>query len=61
MTKEEFIALQLMAIKNGFSLSRIRNNVYRYVFRLYAGNITIDAMIDMCMELYAEIIKSINQ
>ena len=44
-------------IENQFGLAQIRNEVYRYIFRKYIGDVTIDAMIEMCMELYAEIIK----
>jgi uncharacterized protein YutE (UPF0331/DUF86 family) len=57
MEDEKFIEMQLSMIKNQFGLAQIRNEVYRYIFRKYIGNITIDAMIEMCMELYAEIIK----
>jgi uncharacterized protein YutE (UPF0331/DUF86 family) len=57
METEKFIEMQLAMIKEQFGLSQIRNEVYRYVFRQNIGNVTIDAMIEMCMELYAEIIK----
>jgi uncharacterized protein YutE (UPF0331/DUF86 family) len=57
MEDEKFIEMQLSMIKNHFGLAQIKNEVYRYIFRKYVGNVTIDAMIEMCMELYAEIIK----
>jgi len=57
METEKFIEMQLSMIKNQFGLSQIRNEVYRYIFRKHIGNVTIDAMIEMFMELYAEIIK----
>ena len=57
MATEKFIEMQLAMILNQFGLSQIRNEVYKYIFRKYIGNATLDAMFEMCMELYAEIIK----
>jgi hypothetical protein len=57
MKHEKFIETQIGMIKSGFGLSQIRQEVRNYVFREYAGVSTIDAMVEMCMELYAEIVK----
>lgn len=56
MKHEKFIEAQIGMIKSGFELSQIRQEVRNYVFRENAGVATIDAMIEMCMELYAEIV-----
>ncbi len=60
--QEEFISEQLEMLKNEFSKSQIRDNVYRYVFDNGIPNASINALIDVCMELYSKIIvTSINQ
>lgn len=57
MTTGEFIQRQVASIRSGFGLSQIRDEVYRYVFRENVGILRIDAMIDLCMELYLAIIQ----
>ena len=57
MEIQEFIEMEVAMIKNQFGLSQIKDDVKRYVFRKFNGTYTIDTMIEMCMEIYAEIIK----
>lgn len=57
METEKFINEQIRMIKLEFSLSQIQDNVYRFIFRKGIPNITINALIFSCMELYSEIIK----
>jgi len=60
MELDKFIKMQLDMLDQQFSEAQVRNEVYRYVFKNSIPNLTIDAMIDRCMELYAEIIKRYN-
>ena len=57
MEVEKFIKTQLEMLSGQFAKSQIRDNVYRYVFSKGIPNLTINAMIDRCMELYSEIIN----
>lgn len=57
MEIQEFIEMEVAMIKKQFGLSQIKDDVKRYIFRKFNGTYTIDAMIEMCMEIYAEIIK----
>jgi hypothetical protein len=53
---DKFLADQIEMMDNGFSQSQIRDNIYRRVFADGVPNLTINAMIDRCMELYAYVL-----
>jgi hypothetical protein len=55
MEQKEFIKKQLEMLQSGFSKEQIRKEVYRFCVINYLPNITLDALIDLSMELYAEI------
>ncbi len=57
MDIEKYIKIKVDMLKNNYSHAQIRNDIFRHVFKECVPNITIDAMIDMCMELYAEVVK----
>ena len=57
MDIEKYIQEKLDMLKNDFSHAQVRNDVFRHVFKQCTPNLTIDAMIDRCMELYGEIVK----
>lgn len=56
MDTKDFIKEQVSLLYSDFSTTQIRDNVYRFVFRNYIPNVTINAAINSCMEIYAEII-----
>lgn len=61
MDTNKFIKEQIVLLCDDFSNSQIMDNVYRFVFRNYIPNITINAAIFLCMEMYAEIITKYNK
>ena len=59
MTNEkisEFVAM----LKGGYPQWQVRQTVFKYCLTNGAGNLTIDAIIDRAMELYAEVLKRAN-
>ena len=52
---EKFIADQIAMLNSGYSEEQIRDNVYRRVFKDGVPNMTIDAMIKACMQVYSYI------
>lgn len=61
MNTEMLINQSVLMLKNGYSQSQIRDEVYRFVFMATIPNITINAAIDRCMELYGEIIRRFDK
>jgi hypothetical protein len=57
MDIEKYIKIKLDMLNNGFSHAQVRNDIFRHIFKECVPNLTIDAMIDRCMELYAEVVK----
>jgi hypothetical protein len=56
MKVEEFISQEVWKLKNDFSSSQIREEVWAYLHGEYFSTLRLEAIICMCMELYAEII-----
>ena len=61
MDANKFINQQVEMIKNDFGLDQIKDNIYRYFVRYHLPNITLDALIHRCMEMYAEVLKRHSQ
>lgn len=55
MEEKEFIEEQLKMLEDDFSKSQIMDNVYRYIFKRGINIFKLEALINQCMEFYAEI------
>jgi predicted nucleic acid-binding protein len=55
MEQKEFIKQQLGKLQSGSSKEEVRQNVFKFCVQKYFPNEKLDALIDLCMELYAEI------
>ncbi len=57
MDAENFIQKQVELINEDYGLDQVKDNIYRFFVKYHLPNITIDALIHRCMEMYAEITK----
>lgn len=56
MDVEDFIKEKVEMLNNGFSLSQIKDEVYKHVCKEYMPNITLNSILTSCMSLYSRII-----
>ena len=54
---EDYINQKVKMIKDGFELSQIRSEVWKYLLNKHCTSLRLDSIIDVSMELYAEIVK----
>ena len=55
MQQKEFINLQVIKLKDGFSNDQIKREVYEYCVKHYLEDMNLNALIYLCMGVYAEI------
>jgi len=58
--EEKLIEEQVKFLKKGFSKWQIRDNIFRFVFRAYVPNQSIDNAIHICMHIYSDVICKYN-
>lgn len=56
---EDFTTQKVKMINAGFKQSQIRSEVWHYLLNKYCDSMRLDAIIDLSMELYAEILKRV--
>lgn len=57
MTIPEFIEQQKQNIKDDFSLEQVKKDVWNHIHRKFVDVATLEFMITMSMDVYAEIVK----
>ena len=56
-----FIKKQVEMLNDDFSKQRVKENVFRLVFAEYINVYTLEAIIFLCMDIYAKIIIKHNK
>jgi hypothetical protein len=54
---EDFIAQKVKMLKEGFSHSQIRGEVWSYLLKEYCNTMRLEGIIDVSMTVYADILK----
>ena len=54
---EDFINQKVKMLKEGFSESQIRGEVWSYLLKEYCNTMRLEAIIELSMEVYAEILN----
>ena len=57
MELKEFINQKVEMLKNDFSKGQIKQEIYEYCFKNYMPNTPLTTVINLCMDIYGEVIK----
>jgi heterodisulfide reductase subunit A-like polyferredoxin len=58
---KDFIRLKIEMLKDGYSLEQIKKECWQYALKEGIGVLTIDATIQLAMEIYASVIKEYHK